>query len=88
MMRLVLCTLLALFSLSYATSQFSVLDISNFGFDNLERLKSNLKSVHGSEWWIEVGDKLVTFSEYPYPLAIKKTAEPIFIVSKVHILKM
>eukprot|EP00026_Physarum_polycephalum_P008785 Phypoly_transcript_08886.p1 GENE.Phypoly_transcript_08886~~Phypoly_transcript_08886.p1 ORF type:complete len:440 (-),score=62.82 Phypoly_transcript_08886:51-1370(-) len=85
MLRLVLCTLLALVALSYGTPQFSVLDISNFGFNNLEGLKFSLKTVHGAEWCIEVGDKLLTFSEYPSTLTIRRTVEPIFIVSKVHI---
>jgi hypothetical protein len=83
----ILLTLFALFSLSVATSQFSVLEISNFGYRNLERLKSSLKTIHASEWWIEVGDQLLTFSSYPSStLAISRTTEPIFIVSKVHIL--
>ena len=86
MLRLVLCTLLALFSLSLATSQFAVFDIADFGVENLDRLKSGLETLHSSEWWIEVGDKLLALSTYPATLAIKRTTEPIFIVSKVHIL--
>jgi hypothetical protein len=84
MVRPILCVLLALVSLSFA-SQFSVLEISNFGYENLDSLKSGLQAVHGSEWWIEVGDKLLTLSSYPATLALQRTNEPIFIVSKVHV---
>lgn len=84
MVRVILA-LVALFSLVCA-SHFSVFEISSFGNDNLERLKSSLETVHNCEWWIEVGDKLLAFSKYPSPNIILPTGEPIFIISKIHIL--
>lgn len=81
MLRVVL---LALFCLSCYASQFSVFEISNYGNENLERLKSSLENIHDCEWWIEIGDKLLAYSSYPSPNNIKSTGEPVFIVSKAH----
>jgi hypothetical protein len=76
----------ALLSLSCAESFLSVVDISNFGFDNLSRFKSTLDTQHNSEWWIEVGDKLLVFSDFRgTATTIQRTNEPIFIVPKVHV---
>jgi len=86
LLRIVLffCLVATLFPLSHATS-VAVVDIANFGFENLERFKSNLQTLHDCEWWIEVGDRLLALSNYPSPIMIQRNDQPIFIVSKVHI---
>lgn len=76
--------LFALFSLVCA-SHFSVIEITSFGHENLERLKSNLEENHSCEWWIEIGDKLLAYSNYPSSTKVLSTGDPIFIVSKAHI---
>lgn len=87
MMKLALIAVFATFlSFSCATPAYiSIVDIANFGFDNLSRFKSSLISVHNTEWWIEVGDKLLVYSDYPGTEVKQRNGEPIFIVPKVHI---
>lgn len=84
-----LLAIVLLLQLAHSTAdrKYTLFDISNFGFDNLERFKSNLQNHHDAQWWIEVGDKLLASSNYEAGEVLGGVGDgdELFIIPKVRI---